>query len=879
MADEIDEAFVEIKPDVKGFRSALQTDLDVAFASVERKLDHVVDSIEVQFDRLIDSLDFHFHQLTRTVNDAADEISHDVRQTGEDIGLYIEAGAEVAKHAIDDLADNADRDFDRMKRHARSAGEETGTSFIGGLLSKLRGLGKDVEGIEGGGGGGGASGGIFSGLLGALGGGGDITSLLKVSLIAAAVPIVLSLAAALSQLAGLLLLIPGLIGVAVSAIAPMVIAFKGVGAAIGAGFSGDAKKFKEALKGLAEPAQEVVKEIVGLKSAFSDIKKNVQTAFFAPLIGEFKQLGKTLIPVLNGGLETVADSLGRFVAGIVNLLSQSNVVKDINALFLATGRIIDRFAPVATRLFSALFDVMGNSLPFVERMFSALNSGLSKFTDFLQKSMKTGSFSGFLEDAFRVAGELGDLLKSVGGLLGTLLGNADQKAAGEDFIKQLQNAIDKLNEFFKSVKGQETLKVMAATTKVLAATLVFLVEAIIKVLGWINSFVHALVDAWNWLKKAASAVGDFFSAVGSAISSGFMAVVHFFEDLASMAQGWASSFFGGLKDAFISGWYRVTDTVSTFINTVVSLFTDFPAKLEFYFKEAFKAIFFAVGFGIGFVIGLFETLPGKVEAFVSAMWSFVVSAFHTGVDAVVGFFKAIPGVAESVWNSITSTVVGAAKATWHGVVSFISAIPGAIADFFTSAWHKATSLAESLRASVVAKISALVSGAKNEASKLPGQIASAFSSAIGKAEQIGKDIISGMINGIKKKAGDLINAAKNAVIDGLNAAKHALGANSPSKEYAKLGADTVRGYNVGQDQEMQKNDPFKLMPRDAFGRSSATAQSQVTPALYVGGAQIVAYLQIGDEQLHPVVIKAIEQNPQAVSLAVENGDSQLARRR
>lgn len=879
MADEIDEAYVEIKPDVKGFRSELQTDLDAAFLGVERKLDDVVDTIEYQFDRLIADLSTHFEVLVDSVNDASHEIRRDVRETGEEIGIAIEAGAEVAKHAIDDLADNADHDFDRIRRHARRTGESTGESFIGGLLSKLRGLGKDVEGatseVKGAGG---SGGGIFSGLLGALGGGGDITSFLKVSLIAIAVPIVLSLAAALSQLAGLLLLIPGLIGVAVAAIAPLIIAFKGMGEAIGAGLSGDTEKFNEALKKLAPSARTVVKEIVGMKDLFSQIKRQVQEAFFKPLIGDFANIHKFLGPTLVSGLSGVAAALGRFAHSFLDLLSQKDIITDINKLFGATGRIIDKFAPVASNLFATLFGVMEHSLPFVERMFDALNGGLNKFTGFLQKSMKSGSFEGFLEDAFRVVGELGDLLKSVGGLLGTLLGNSDQQAAGEDFIKSLQKAIDKLNEFFKSAKGQETLKALAETTKFLGRSLIQTAEILGSFLSAVNTVVHGLIDFWNWLKKVPGAIADFFSAIGRGIAGAFNAVVSFFSSLGEMARGWASSFFGFLKDAFVSGWHRVTDTVSTFISTITGLFTDFPAKLKFYFEEAFRAIFFAVGFGIGFIIGLWQTLPGKIEAFVSSMWNFITSAFSAGVSAVVGFFKAIPGVASSVWESVRSTVVNAAKATWNGIVSFFSAIPGAVAGFFTSAKNKAISLAEQLRASVVAKISALVSGAKSEASKLPGQIASAFSSAIGRATQIGKDIINGMVSGIKSAAGNLISAAKKAVIDGLNAAKHALGANSPSKEYAKLGADTVRGYNMGQDQEIQKDDPYKFMPKDAFSRSSATARPQTT-AVNVGGAQIVAYLQIGDDQLHPVVIKAIEQNPQAVSLAVENGDSQLARRR
>jgi hypothetical protein len=47
----------------------------------------------------------------------------------------------------------------------------------------------------------------------------------------------------------------------------------------------------------------------------------------------------------------------------------------------------------------------------------------------------------------------------------------------------------------------------------------------------------------------------------------------------------------------------------------------------------------------------------------------------------------------------------------------------------------------------------------------------------------------------------------------------------------------------------------------------------------VGGASVIAYLQIGDDQLHPVMVRTIQENPQTVALAAEQGTTQLARRR
>src|SRR5690349_9336594 len=259
MPGPIDDAYVEIHPDTHGFARETQTDLDVAFAGVERKLDEVIDSIENAFDRLIIHLEIGFENLSHDTREGFDRMESAARDAADSIAFDITVGADVAKHAIDDLADNADHDFDRIKRSARSAGRSTGTSFLGGLFSIFKGGGSNLGGA--GASGTGNAGGIFGSITGLLGGGGDIIGGIKIALIAAAIPIVISLGAALSQLLGLLALLPALGGGAVASIVPLIIAFQGLGDAIGAGLSGDTQKFNEALKNLAPSARKVVKEI------------------------------------------------------------------------------------------------------------------------------------------------------------------------------------------------------------------------------------------------------------------------------------------------------------------------------------------------------------------------------------------------------------------------------------------------------------------------------------------------------------------------------------------------------------------------------------------------------------------------------------------
>ena len=70
--------------------------------------------------------------------------------------------------------------------------------------------------------------------------------------------------------------------------------------------------------------------------------------------------------------------------------------------------------------------------------------------------------------------------------------------------------------------------------------------------------------------------------------------------------------------------------------------------------------------------------------------------------------------------------------------------------------------------------------------------------------QVGKNIALGVANGIKNGISAAINAAKNLATNALNAAKAALGIHSPSKEFYKIGENTVEGFLKGIEDNEEK---------------------------------------------------------------------------
>jgi len=80
---------------------------------------------------------------------------------------------------------------------------------------------------------------------------------------------------------------------------------------------------------------------------------------------------------------------------------------------------------------------------------------------------------------------------------------------------------------------------------------------------------------------------------------------------------------------------------------------------------------------------------------------------------------------------------------------------------------------------------------------VPGSIRSALGSVGSLLFQAGKDVIQGLINGIKNMAGAAANAAKNAVKGAVDSAKSFLGINSPSRVFMEIGGFTSEGLALG----------------------------------------------------------------------------------
>lgn len=727
----------------------------------------------------------------RDVERAVKEMERDVERASKDMELSLST-------AFKDAADNIERELERtnsslskkavlQRRIAQGMADDFTDAFddIENVIDSA------TESVLGGGGGGGGGGGL-SGALKTLSGQfknlGGFTPPPILLALAAATPAVLGLGAALADLAGLIALLPGTIAILGAAFATLKTAFSGFGDAVSALASGDLEKIKEAMKNLAPAAQTVAREINALRKPFAELRKEVQQAFFAPIQGDLTRLANAVLPTLRKGMTDVAGAFGELGSQLAGLFGDPRNTFVLGEIFEATARIIRDLSPEIIGFLDAIFGVIHESLPFIEKAFGVLGDGLKSFTDFLNQATESGSFDKFIEDAFATLSDLFDLVKAVFGLLGALFGDADDE--GRSFIQTLTAMVERFTEFINSAEGQEVLQRTISALKIMGTVLGVLVEAIILFIRYQNFLIKGVQAIGAALVIAAIAVGKFFVALWGWIQRAGSAVADFFVGV--------GEFFAGVGRAIQDAWNavmrfggQVVDFIVALPGRILAALAALPGIIADAIVGSLNNAAYAVGFAIGSIVAYFRDLPARtweqlqllaeiISSVFTAIWDQSVRIFNLMVDAVVFLFTDLP-----------KRIAGALVALFERVRSF-----------FTQARDAGRNRISELIAATLRFFNDLPGKVSSALNSFKNRVISIFTSIKNSAYNIGRDIINGIKNGIVDAIGGAVELAKNAAKRIVQGFKDALKSGSPSKLTAdEVGVPIMQGIGVGIQRE------------------------------------------------------------------------------
>ena len=306
-----------------------------------------------------------------------------------------------------------------------------------------------------------------------------------------------------------------------------------------------------------------------------------------------------------------------------------------------------------------------------------------------------------------------------------------------------------------------------------------------------NAITGAAQSIWNGLK-------DFFSGLWEGIKNIFQTVLDVIKALIvarfefyktiittvlNVIQTVVSTVWNAIRSvietvtnaigSFLSGaWEAIKNTVTTVMEAIRNVITTVWEAI----KSAVTAVLSAIK---DVVVSAWEAIKNAISTAMEAIRSAVTAAWEAIKSAVSSAIEAIKNVAVAAWEAIKSAIISimeaikaAITAAWEAVKSAVTSVVNAIKEVITSVWNAikstVTGIVSGLKDAVVNIFGSLLNGIKNAMSGITNAVKSGFDGAISfikglpaQALQWGRDIIGGLIDGIKAKIGSLVDSVKD----------------------------------------------------------------------------------------------------------------------
>lgn len=320
----------------------------------------------------------------------------------------------------------------------------------------------------------------------------------------------------------------------------------------------------------------------------------------------------------------------------------------------------------------------------------------------------------------------------------------------------------------------------------------------------------------------AGAVPDIISGIVNGLIGGIGAVKDAALELGSGILNGIKSFFGINSPSTV-----MTEQGDYLVQGLINGISDMPAQLAQYLDQTVAKI---IAWGqqmlsnvqniilnvVNTAVNLISELPGKIWTWLTntvtklvqwgqQMLTTAKAAIQNMISSIISLMSELPG---KVWTWLVNTVT---KVTQWGqqmlsaantainnmissIVSLISELPGKVWTWLVNVVTKVTAWGQQMLSSARTAISDMISAIISLLTQLPGKVTSELakvtagmvqwgSDIVSKMTDVGKNIVTGIWNGIssgwdwlKGKVSDLANSL-------LDSAKSALGINSPSTEF------------------------------------------------------------------------------------------------
>lgn len=352
-----------------------------------------------------------------------------------------------------------------------------------------------------------------------------------------------------------------------------------------------------------------------------------------------------------------------------------------------------------------------------------------------------------------------------------------------------------------------------------------LIPAVIAVVGPVVGFIGALTSLSGiagLVSAAIAAIGGPVVLIGAAIAALVAGVIYAyqnFEGFREVVNNFAATLQGAFANVLAYArkvWPQVQEAISHVIAVVRTVI------------ERFVAI----------AVAVWKMWGDELLRVAKAIWTAVQGVVTAGVKIVQGIIETVTSIINGdwsdAWDGIKKIVSGAWDAIKAVVKLALSLISTAI-DMAMEGVAKLWGLAwDAIKKAVPVAFDAVIGFLKT----VPGLMLSALGKLGDLLLEAGKDLIRGLINGIKSMAGAAADAAKNAVKGAVDGAKSFLGIRSPSTVFAEIGRQVGQGFINGMtgtaDQISATGEALSAKVVESFAKMKTGVDEQINGVIASG---------------------------------------------
>jgi hypothetical protein len=470
---------------------------------------------------------------------------------------------------------------------------------------------------------------IGSGISDAIGAGFNVSG--KSPLIAFLIPLVgtivaLVLAAvqAVTALVAALTTVPLLIGGILAQVGVLMVAFHGVGEAIGNAFAAkNAKELKEALKGLTPAAQSFIKEMLPFKKFLADSGKLIQENLFLPLKGDVTGVFLKLGQQIRDGMGGLATELGTLIHDLLQGISGPTGQNFFIQLFDSTKDFLAEQGPKIIDFLGAIAKLTTFARPLLDDIGRMFGGNLEHLANLLNDIAESGKFQAFLAEMSDTLASVVELLFKAVDFIATFMAVLNE-AGGNSVIDALADAFEQLSFFLASPVGVEALKGLIGLVIVLTQVTFGLIETILLVLAAFQ-FVYDFVSG----------------TLAPGTIMGFQQIISYF----------GHSFIPDLRGFFVMVGDAIKGYFSALGQTIINYVTSAG--------NALRSFFIMVG---DFIIGVAHSIG---NAFAD-LWRSITGG---GQATLVGWFRSLPGQILGAVGNLGNLLVQAGRNLMQGLIN------------------------------------------------------------------------------------------------------------------------------------------------------------------------------------------------------------------